>query len=211
VWKQLSRSAADNGSSGRARSSRAAPRLASAARFLVRGRPRRGDPRRRQDRPVRLHPAGHHRARGAPKVGTLGRGQELGTSAPARRCPTCRTSATPMSARARTSAPARSPANYDGRQKNRTKDRKEREDERPHEPRRAAARRRPGVHWRQLGDHRGCSQTAPSQSPGQRQKNIEGLRGPQGAGGLAEMSRPPRADGGAEQAPAASRPPTRSA
>ena len=62
-------------------------------------------------------------------------------------------------------------------------DRKGREDRRPHVVRRAGGRRGRGVHWRRLGDHRGCADGRPRSRAGEAEEH-RGLRGPRG-GGLA--------------------------
>ena len=65
--------------------------------------------RGRRDRRALLLPSPRHGPRRVLQGGHLRGDQELDASATERRCRTCRTSATPRSARTRTSAPARSP------------------------------------------------------------------------------------------------------
>ena len=125
-----------------------------------------------------LRPGSDDRPRA--KVGTFVeiKSSDVGAGA---RFLTCPTSATPTSARARTSAPATITANYDGGEQAPHQDRKEREDRRPHSfvaPRR---RRRSGVHWCGFGDHRGCPGRGPRNRPAEAEER-RGLRGPRGGG-----------------------------
>ena len=80
-------------------------------------------------------------------------------SATARRCPTCRTSATPRSATTRTSAPGAITANFPhqpGRAEGPDDDRQQRQDRYPQWLRRARRDRGRSMDCSRIGDHQGC-------------------------------------------------------